>query len=46
MPCLEFTAPCRGGALPTHYQGVAIYCDWETSEVEWTFWREHFCRTR
>jgi len=28
--------------LPTNYQGVAIYCEWETSEAEWQYFREHF----
>jgi hypothetical protein len=28
--------------LPSNYQGVAIYCDWETSEGEWSYFREHF----
>jgi hypothetical protein len=31
--------------VPTNYQGVAIYCDWETADSEWAHWREHFCRT-
>ena len=29
---------------PANYQGVAIYCDWETSESEWNYFREHFLR--
>src|ERR1041385_2128273 len=29
-------------ALPGSYQGVAIYCDWETSETEWTYFENHF----
>ena len=28
--------------LSTNYQGVAIYCDWETSENEWSYFRKHF----
>jgi hypothetical protein len=28
--------------LPANYQGVAIYCEWETSEAEWAYWRECF----
>lgn len=28
--------------LPAHYQGVAVYCEWETTEPEWEYWREHF----
>jgi hypothetical protein len=29
-------------ALPTNYQGVAIYSDWETSDEEWQYFSEHF----
>ena len=29
---------------PDHYQGVAIYCEWETDDAEWQYWREHFLR--
>ena len=28
--------------LPAHYQGVAIYCDWETSAEEWDYFRKQF----
>ena len=28
----------------TNYQGVAIYCDWETSDAEWAYFREHFLK--
>ncbi len=28
--------------LPDHYQGLAIYCEWETDDAEWQYWREHF----
>jgi hypothetical protein len=28
----------------TNYQGVAIYCDWETSDSEWRHFREHFLK--
>jgi hypothetical protein len=31
-------------ALPAHYQGVAIYSDWETTSAEWGYFREHFVR--
>src|SRR3989442_1117036 len=31
--------------LPTNYQGVAIYCEWETSDSEWAYQREHFLRS-
>lgn len=30
--------------LPTNYQGVAIYCDWETSPEEWAYLKSHFLR--
>ncbi|GEM_PF-226396 len=26
------------------YQGVAIYCEWETDAAEWEFWRRHFLK--
>ncbi len=28
--------------MPASYQGVSIYCDWETSPEEWSYFREHF----
>jgi hypothetical protein len=28
----------------SNYQGVAIYCDWETSDAEWAYWKVHFLR--
>jgi hypothetical protein len=31
-------------SLPPNYQGVAIYCDWETDESEWRYFREHFLK--
>ena len=27
-----------------NYQGIAIYCDWETSEAEWSWLRANFLR--
>ncbi len=30
--------------MPTNYQGVAIYCEWETDEAEWKYFREHFLK--
>jgi hypothetical protein len=30
--------------LPTNFQGVAIYSDWETSDQEWDYFRGHFQR--
>ena len=30
------------GALPPHYAGAAIYCEWETEAAEWQLWREEF----
>ena len=29
-------------SLPANYQGVAIYCDWETSDQEWAYFAGHF----
>jgi hypothetical protein len=31
-------------ALPVNYQGIAIYCEWETDEGEWKFFQEHFLK--
>lgn len=31
-------------SMPTNYQGLAIYCDWETDESEWSYLREHFLK--
>jgi hypothetical protein len=33
-----------GEGLAMNYQGVAIYCEWETSEQEWEYFREHFVK--
>lgn len=30
--------------IPENYQGVAIYCEWETDLSEWEIWRERFLR--
>ena len=30
------------GRLPANYQGVAIYCEWEMDDAEWTYWRKYF----
>jgi hypothetical protein len=30
---------------PNNFQGIAIYCEWETSESEWSYLRQHFLRT-
>ncbi len=30
--------------LPTNYQGVAIYCEWETDTNEWNYFGEHFLK--
>ena len=30
--------------LPANYQGVAIYCDWETDDSEWNHFQEHFVK--
>ena len=32
--------------IPQNYQGVAIYCEWETSDSEWEYWRQHFLRSK
>jgi hypothetical protein len=29
---------------PPNYQGVALYCEWETDEAKWNYFREHFLR--
>jgi hypothetical protein len=31
-------------APPTNYQGVALYCEWETDTNEWNYFQEHFLR--
>jgi hypothetical protein len=31
-------------AQSTNYQGVAIYCEWETSEIEWSYFRDCFLK--
>ena len=33
-------------AVPPNYQGVAIYCEWETDEAEWAYWTTHFMAAR
>jgi hypothetical protein len=33
-----------GQDLPANYQGVGIYCDWETSDEEWKYFAEHFLK--
>lgn len=33
-----------GANLPTNYLGVAIYCEWETDDDEWLWFREHFLK--
>jgi hypothetical protein len=30
--------------LPQNYQGVAIYCHWETDADEWEYFQEHFLK--
>jgi hypothetical protein len=30
--------------LPPSYQGVAIYCEWETDTNEWSYFQEHFLK--
>lgn len=29
-------------SLPANYQGVAIYCEWETKEADWSYFHDHF----
>ena len=31
-------------ALPANYQGVAIYCEWETDTNEWQYLEKHFLK--
>jgi hypothetical protein len=31
-------------ALPSSYQGVAIYCEWETDTNEWNYFQAHFLK--
>jgi hypothetical protein len=31
-------------SVPTNYQGIAVYCEWETSDTEWKHLREHFVK--
>jgi hypothetical protein len=30
--------------LPANYQGVAIYCEWETDTNEWQYFEKHFSK--
>ena len=30
--------------IPSHYQGISLYCEWEMDESEWQYFREHFLR--
>lgn len=33
------------GSLPaSNYQGVALYCEWETDENEWIYFQSHFMK--
>jgi hypothetical protein len=32
----------RFDPLPSHYQGLAIYSEWEMDQAEWETWREKF----
>jgi spore germination protein YaaH len=32
--------------LPEHYQGIAIYSEWETDDKEWDYWTRHFMYTQ
>jgi hypothetical protein len=33
-----------GHELPANYQGVAIYCEWETDTNEWLYFHDHFMK--
>ena len=33
-------------ALPNNYQGVAIYCNWETTPEDWSYFHDHFLNQR
>jgi hypothetical protein len=39
---LGIHAGLQRNALPANYQGVAIYCEWETDATEWETWRTCF----
>lgn len=30
--------------LPPSYQGVALYCEWETDKDEWNYFQDHFLK--
>jgi hypothetical protein len=30
--------------LPPHYQGVAVYSEWVTSDSDWNYWQQHFVK--
>lgn len=30
--------------LPANYQGVAIYCEWETTSQDWQYFHDHFLK--
>jgi hypothetical protein len=32
----------QNAGFPPAFQGIAIYCDWETTEPEWTWLHENF----
>ncbi|MBN1514454.1 MAG: glycoside hydrolase family 18 protein [Phycisphaerae bacterium] len=36
---------CSLDALPSHYQGIALYSEWEMDDDEWRHLREHFLAT-
>lgn len=33
-----------GAPLPANYQGVALYCEWETDQDEWNYFQSHFLK--
>lgn len=30
--------------IPSNYQGISLYCEWEMDEPEWQYLREHFLK--
>jgi len=35
----------RSGALPGHYRGIAVYCEWEMDDAKWSLLRREFGRS-
>ena len=30
--------------IPSNYQGISLYCEWEMDEPKWKYLREHFLK--